>query len=145
MFKKRGLSSLLWSVIAIVIIIVVGLGLYLYTSSTPKQATIQVAIPSGAKNQPPSWNGSVLISDVYFKPSVLKVVIGTNNTVVWTNDDSTEHTIYTITVPSGVTNFGNVTLQPGSSYKYTFTVPGIYKYYCNIHPWMGGEILVLGG
>ncbi|MEM0117019.1 MAG: cupredoxin domain-containing protein [Conexivisphaerales archaeon] len=135
-----------WVIVAIVIIIIAATGIYLYSGMMkPKPTTLEVSIPAGAKTQPSGWNGSVLISNLYFNPSIIKVVIGKNNTVIWTNDDSTEHTIYTVSAPAGVTTFGNVSLQPGSTYEYTFTTPGIYKYFCNIHPWMGGEVIVESG
>jgi|SRR5579883_808651 plastocyanin len=144
--KSRAATRTFWATITIIIIVIAIIGFYLYTGSMkPKPSTLQITIPEGAKLQPSGWNGSILISNLYYDPSVLRVVIGINNTVVWTNADSTQHTIYTVSVPTGVTSFGNVSVQPGGSYSYTFTTPGIYKYFCNIHPWMGGEVIVQSG
>ena len=33
-------------------------------------------------------------------------------------------------------------LQPGQRWQYTFTTPGIYPYFCSIHPGMDGVIIV---
>jgi plastocyanin len=34
---------------------------------------------------------------------------------------------------------------PVSSFTVTFEEPGRYPYFCAIHPWMGGEVIVAGG
>src|SRR5579875_2093195 len=115
--KSRAATRTFWATITIIIIVIAIIGFYLYTGSMK---------PKPSKLQPSGWNGSILISNLYYDPSVLRVVIGINNTVVWTNADSTQHTIYTVSVPTGVTSFGNVSVQPGGSYSYTFTTPGIY-------------------
>jgi plastocyanin len=65
------------------------------------------------------------------------VVLGVNNTVAWTNDDSAPHTV---TADDGSFSSGN--LNPGDSYTYTFTTPGTYAYHCNYHSWMKGTIIV---
>lgn len=141
MVFRIAISKILVAVIIIVVIVAV-VAAYL---SLPKSRNVQVnvSIPQGAKNQPQNWNNSILVSSSYFNPPIITVVIGINNTVIWKNDDSTAHTIYYVSVPSGVTTFGNVTLQPAATYSYTFTVPGIYSYYCYIHPWMGGIVKVI--
>ncbi len=99
-----------------------------------------VIIPQGAANVPPNWNQSHLVSDRYYTPSVMTVVIGVNNTVTWLNKDAVAHTV---TGVNGTFDSGN--MAPGQAYSYTFTKPGTYEYYCVYHPWMGGEVVVLPG
>lgn len=72
-----------------------------------------------------------------FMPSTITVVIGVNNTVVWTNDDTAPHTV---TANDGSFSSGN--LNPGDSFTITFSTPGTYTYHCNYHPWMKGTIIV---
>lgn len=72
-----------------------------------------------------------------YSPDVIRVVIGVNNTVVWTNNDDAPHTV---TSTSGAFDSGLV--SPGQSWNYTFTYPGTFDYYCTIHPWMKGEVIV---
>jgi plastocyanin len=72
-------------------------------------------------------------------------VIGINNTVVWTNDDSVVHTVTSLSVPSGASTFNSGNINAGSTSSHTFSTPGVYKYYCVIHPWMGGEVIVKSG
>ena len=38
--------------------------------------------------------------------------------------------------------FSSGLLEPGQSFTLTFTKPGIYPFVCNIHPGMGGVVVV---
>jgi plastocyanin len=70
-----------------------------------------------------------------YSPSVIKVSTGT--TVTWTNDDTIIHT---------VTDLGNEFdsgfIQAGETWQYTFDTKDTYHYFCSIHPWMRGTVLV---
>jgi len=95
-------------------------------SSTATQS-VKVGMKGAAGN--PSSPG--------FNPSTITIVIGVNNTVVWTNDDSVPHTV---TANDGSFSSGN--LNPGDSYSFTFTTPGTYSYHCSYHSWMKGTVKV---
>lgn len=75
-----------------------------------------------------------------YSPTKISVVIGVNNTVVWTNKDSGFHTV---TASDGSFNSGNLNTQ--QVFSYAFTKPGTYTYYCVYHPWMKGTVIVKGG
>jgi plastocyanin len=70
-----------------------------------------------------------------FQPDVLKVKVGAK--VTWTNDDTVPHT-----VTADTNSFASGTLQPASSFSFTFTRPGTYAYHCSIHPSMHGSVVV---
>lgn len=36
-------------------------------------------------------------------------------------------------------------VEAGASFSYTFTEPGVYPYFCSLHPWMNGFVLVEQG
>jgi len=72
-----------------------------------------------------------------FTPDNITVLIGVNNTVIWTNNDSS---IHTVTANDG--SFDSGYLNTGASYTYTFTQPGVYEYHCQVHPWMIGSVTV---
>ncbi len=75
-----------------------------------------------------------------YLPKTITVVVGVNNTVVWTNDDSVFHTV---TATDGSFNSG--TIFSGQTWSHTFTQPGTYSYYfCQYHPWMKGTVIVKG-
>lgn len=83
-------------------------------------------------------------SSLGYSPSAVTLVIGVNNTVTWTNNDVTIHTVTSFSVPTGAKSFNSGTLSPGSTFTYAFTVAGTYRYGCEIHPWMQGTIIVEG-
>jgi plastocyanin len=87
-----------------------------------------------------------------YSPSNVTLVIGVNNTVVWTNQDLAFHTATSsagdpASFDSGCINGQQVACASGgvSSYQFTFTVAGTYIYHCDYHPWMQGKIVVVQG
>jgi plastocyanin len=97
------------------------------TTSASGGSSVAVTIVAGA-GTPPNKG---------FSPDNITVVIGVNNTVTWTNDDSS---IHTVTGNDGT--FDSGFLDTGTSYTHTFTTPGVYEYHCTIHPWMTGFVTV---
>lgn len=97
---------------------------------------VKVVIPTGTS----------LNHALNFDPSVLVLVIGVNNSVTWTNMDTTDHTATFTIVPAGVTasSISATDIPPGTSFgPITFTVAGNYSYHCQFHPgWMRGMIIV---
>jgi plastocyanin len=77
------------------------------------------------------------VSNKGFTPNTITVVLGINNTVMWTNEDTAPHTV---TANDG--SFGSDYLSQGASYIWTFTKAGVYEYHCIIHPWMTGTVIV---
>jgi plastocyanin len=67
----------------------------------------------------------------------MTVVLGTNSTVQWYNQDD---------VPSSVTSdlkkFDSTSIMPNHSWTFVFDKPGIYWYHSEPHPWMHAEIIV---
>ena len=86
----------------------------------------------------------VSIQNFAFSPNTITVVIGENNTVTWTNMDSTTHTVTSTSVPSGAQSYNSGNLAPGGTFTNTFTVPGTYTYHCSIHTYMTGKVIVKG-
>jgi plastocyanin len=93
-----------------------------------------VEIPKGAGTGPSAAPG--------YAPDTITVVIGVNNTVTWTNDDTVAHTVTSVS-GNGTVSSGN--FVPGATYTYTFTAPGTYDYYCEYHAWMTGTVIVKSG
>jgi plastocyanin len=98
--------------------------------TSPQTAMVSIVQGSGA-------NASIAQS---YSPDPVTVVIGVNNTVTWTNDDSAPHTV---TADDGSFNSGNI--APTGTFTFTFTTPGTYKYHCIYHPWMVATLVVKAG
>lgn len=70
-----------------------------------------------------------------YHPTIIQVNTGT--TVTWKNDDTIIHTVTEI---NG--KFDSDLIQPGAGWSYAFYNEGKYNYYCTIHPWMKGLVIV---
>lgn len=72
------------------------------------------------------------------------ITIDTGGEVVWSNDDTEVHTITSGVLkdggPDGV--FDSGLLGPGSTFTYRFIEAGEYAYFCMLHPWMAGMVVV---
>jgi plastocyanin len=79
---------------------------------------------------------ALTISDFQFTPSTITVHVG--DTITWTNNGPSAHTA---TARGG--SFDSGTLHKGQSASHTFTQPGTFAYYCRIHPFMHGTVVVL--
>jgi plastocyanin len=78
---------------------------------------------------------------IFYDPSPANVAVGT--TVTWTNDDATLHTATSGTPDSGPTGeFDSSYLAKGKTFQHTFTKAGTFDYYCQLHPFMVGQIVV---
>ncbi len=116
------------------------------TASSGNTAVVVIQIPKGAYNYPTSWNQSQpIVSNSYYSPATVRLVIGVNNTVTWVNRDTAPHTVTSTSVPSGASSFNSGTLNSGASFTYTFGTAGNYTYGCSFHPWMGGQVTVANG
>ena len=76
-----------------------------------------------------------------FKPNTIKINIG--DTLTWQNQDLSAHTITSGNVINGLDGlFDSGLILSGSSFAYLFSSSGTYDYFCMIHPWMEGHVIV---
>jgi amicyanin len=80
---------------------------------------------------------AAVISDYSFSPATLTVKQGTK--VTWTNKDNVGHTV---TSDSGPDSFDSGLLSNNQTFSFTFSKPGTYTYYCSVHPYMKGTVVV---
>ncbi len=72
-----------------------------------------------------------------------EVSINVGDTVTWVNDDTAAHTATggnAVDGPSGV--FDSSLVIAGTSFSFTFEEAGTYEYFCMVHPWMVGFVIV---
>ena len=139
----------LWIIsIAIAVVVIAVVATFLVVMN---QAVGPPAPPNGPNVA--IWNGSFCRNsgNCGYSPSVKTVLNGT--TLTWTNNGMT-HTVtscdathYTSAgCPSqnavGLNSFDSGAMSDGATFTWTFTVKGTYYYYCTLHPWMQGEIIV---
>jgi plastocyanin len=83
-------------------------------------------------------DATVRIDNFTFAPERLTLKAGT--TVTWRNEDDIPHT-----VTSATRLFKSSALDTDDTYSFTFTEPGMYEYFCSLHPRMTGTIVVEPG
>jgi predicted secreted protein with PEFG-CTERM motif len=77
-----------------------------------------------------------------FDPAQVNVTPGTE--VDWKNADTASHTV-TSGMPSDNTTgtiFDSSLVKAGGEFKFTFNDAGTFDYYCQVHPWMTGQVIV---
>lgn len=96
----------------------------------------------GAASPSASSGGNAIeISGLAFKPEVLEVAAGAE--VVWTNHDSTRHTVTAGTPDAPDPSFDEPLDEEGAEIRQTFDAAGDYPFFCRVHPnGMRGEIRV---
>jgi plastocyanin len=95
----------------------------------------EVSIPSGS-----SLPGCEETNECYI-PYVVTISVG--GTVTWTNDDTAAHTVTSETVTSGPDGiFDSSIVMAGKTFEHTFDDAGTYDYFCVVHPWMTGQVVV---
>jgi plastocyanin len=91
-----------------------------------------------------SPGSSVPSNGKFFVPAILTVPKGT--TVTWTNGDSTLHTVTSGSPGSGNsgtgTEFDSSYLAAGKTFQHQFSISGTFDYYCTLHPYMKGKVVV---
>jgi plastocyanin len=87
----------------------------------------------------PSGDGMPGYRTTYFTPTSLHIHAG--DTVRWINKDAVSHTVTAVAFNSGLI-WPNGSIYGQSTYAHTFNIPGIYVYFCEIHPYMGGIVYV---
>ena len=97
----------------------------------------------GSSSAPASSGGSsaggtaagtaVTIANFAFNPADVTVKVG--QSVTWTNNDTTTHTVTGADFDSGP-------LAPGATYSHTFATAGTFDYHCSIHTSMTGKVTV---
>ncbi|MFQ5497825.1 MAG: plastocyanin/azurin family copper-binding protein [Nitrosopumilus sp.] len=73
-------------------------------------------------------------------PSV--IVVEKGQEVTWINEDSAFHSVTSGFYDESTTLFDSGHLDPYESYTLTFDEIGTYDYFCTLHPWMKGQVIV---
>jgi len=106
------------------------------------QTSYEVKMPTGSSDpQAPYFWQSVKDGST---SGIVEILIG--DTIVWSNADTAFHTVTSGSEADGLDGlFDSKEFAPGKSFKYKFSEIGHYPYYCTLHPWMKGTIIVTSG
>jgi plastocyanin len=96
---------------------------------------IILAIYGSIANDKAATN-EVVIDRFSFRPDKLTVPVGT--TVTWINRDDVPHAV----VSKDKKTIVSAAMDTDGKFSYTFIVAGTNDYYCSVHPFMKGRIIV---
>jgi len=80
-------------------------------------------------------------TDECWNPSTVTVDVGSE--VTWSNDDTAAHTVTSgsaVDGPDGI--FDSSLFMAGTEFSHTFDEAGTFEYFCMVHPWMVGTVIV---
>jgi plastocyanin len=104
------------------------------------QTTNEIDMASGAGA---SAGAACVAANNCFAPNPLTVAPGT--TVTWKNTDTISHYVTSGKASdetSGTLFDSGGLIKPGSTYQFTFANAGTFDYFCSVHPWMTGQVIV---
>ena len=105
----------------------------------------EVSIAKGAGG---SANAACVTANNCFTPNPIDAKPG--ETVTWTNTDTVLHTVTSGKIENTTGNIigavfdSGYTLTPGKTFSHIFTAAdvGTINYFCQVHPWMVGQVIV---
>ena len=110
------------------------ISLYMGSTAIFAQTSTSISIVPGA---------SAPNNPKFYDPSPTNVAVGT--TVTWTNNDATLHTVYSGTPDDSANSgklFQSTYMAKGQTFEHKFDTAGTFDYYCTLHPFMLGKIVV---
>jgi plastocyanin len=125
----------------ITIIILVAISLIFSNTSIEKNPEELELIVTGDVIMPTkvSRPGCEKIDGCYI-PSV--ITIDSGKQVTWVNEDSAFHSVTSGFYGEPTELFDSGHLDPFESYTLDFDEIGTYDYFCTLHPWMKGQVIV---
>lgn len=97
--------------------------------------SVNVSIPTGASSP------GCETTHECFTPSEVTIDVGSE--VVWSNDDSASHTVTSGDPKNGPDGtFNSDLFLAGKTFSHTFDEAGKFSYFCQVHPWMQGSVIV---
>jgi len=125
----------------IAVAVIVMIGLIVSDSSIGKNSEESEVVVKGDIIMPTksSRPGCEEIDRCYI-PSA--IVIDSGNQVTWVNEDSAFHSVTSgfYGEPSELFDSGH--LDPYESFTVDFDEKGTYDFFCTLHPWMKGQVIV---
>jgi len=102
-------------------------------------ATVSIPVGSGASADAPC-----VAENTCFNPA--EVTVDVSGEVTWSNDDNAAHTVTSGDLSADPDNVGTVfdsgLFMAGATFSHTFDAAGEYPYFCMVHPWMVGKVIV---
>lgn len=103
--------------------------------SSEEEAPAPTAQPSAPTAEGGGRVTRVGMASMRFSPAQIRIKAG--DTVEWVNDDEVPHT-----ATARDQGWDSGMMQKGQTWRRTFDAPGRYPYFCQVHPFMKGVVVV---
>ncbi|MDH3277060.1 MAG: PEFG-CTERM sorting domain-containing protein [Nitrosopumilus sp.] len=101
----------------------------------PAFADANVSAPQGT-----SVPGCETTNECYIP---FEVTVNVGDTVTWSNDDTAAHTVTAGSATDGPSGaFDSSLFMAATTFSHTFEEEGEFPYFCMVHPWMQGMVIV---
>lgn len=108
-----------------------------FTSVLSALALVLIGSFAHAETNSAGLKNNIVIKNYAFEPA--SITIKTGNTITWINRDDDPHTVKSVPTDEMLKS---PALDTNDKFSFTFSKPGVYKYFCTLHPHMQGEIIV---
>jgi plastocyanin len=141
------------SIVAFIIAVTASMAYYQFIYI--KDANAKPQLPTEILNPPDTAKVSIIEGSSQpsqqknFEPKEIRGTLGVNNKVIWTNLDTTAHSVtsdnqFTDQINGPFNSIDSIGLVlPKKTYEFTFTKDGEYAYHCEPHPWMTGKVIIV--
>jgi plastocyanin len=103
------------------------------------RALVGAGLTAAAVN---AWAGDAEVNVRLFQFQPAETAIKAGTRVVWTNQDDIKHTVTAGLPGRQEARFNLALVGKGATVSHRFTEPGVYRYFCDRHQSMRGEIKV---
>lgn len=141
------------SIVAFIIAVTASMAYYQFVYL--KEANAKPQLPAEVLNPPDSVKISILPGSSQpsqqknFDPKEARGTLGINNKIIWSNTDTTAHSVtsdnqYKDQINGPFNSIDSIGLVlPQKTFEFTFTKDGEYAYHCEPHPWMTGKVIIV--
>lgn len=133
------------TVIGVVVVAVIGI-----------VASLQMSGMGALEESPEAVEPEVVVADVIMPTKVsrpgceetdscyipTKITVKAGQQVTWLNQDSAFHSVTSGRYDSPTDDFDSGYMDPYQSFTLTFDQIGTIDYFCTLHPWMEGQVIV---
>ncbi|MDH3341912.1 MAG: plastocyanin/azurin family copper-binding protein [Nitrosopumilus sp.] len=129
------------TIMSVVVVLIVILALSIPGNSDKKNTETSDLVVKGDVIMPTKVSRpGCEVQDICYIPSL--IVIEKGKQVTWVNQDSAFHSVTSGFYDEPTELFDSGHLDPFESFSLTFDESGTYDYFCTLHPWMKGQVIV---
>ena len=129
------------TILSIVVVLIVILVLSIPSNSDEKDTEASDLVVKGDVIMPTKVSRpGCEVKDICYIPS--SIIIEKGKQVTWVNQDSAFHSVTSGFYDEPTELFDSGHLDPFESFSLTFDESGTYDYFCTLHPWMKGQVIV---